>query len=103
MIHVVAMITAKPGMRDKVLAEFRANVPNVLAEDGCIEYGPVIDAADAESWQTPIGDDTFIVVEKWESMAALSAHARAPHMAEYASRVKDMLANRVVHVLSPAI
>ena len=32
MIHVLAFITTKPGMRDAVLAEMRANVPAVLAE-----------------------------------------------------------------------
>lgn len=102
MIHVVAMITTKPGMRAKVLEHFNANVPNVLAEDGCIEYGPVIDAEGAGALQTPVGPDTFVVVEKWESMAALGAHAKAPHMAAYAAAVKEMLAARVVHVLSPA-
>ncbi len=31
-VHVVAIITAKTGMRDKVLEAFRANVPAVHAE-----------------------------------------------------------------------
>ena len=44
MIYVVAIITAKPGMREAILKEFRANVPAVHAEQGCIEYGPAIDA-----------------------------------------------------------
>ena len=35
MIHVVAVITAKPGKREEVLAAFRANVPAVRAEKGC--------------------------------------------------------------------
>ena len=30
-IHVLAIITTKPGMRDTVLNHFRANVPAVLA------------------------------------------------------------------------
>ena len=34
MIHVIAVITAKPGMRDAVLSEFRANMPAVHAEQG---------------------------------------------------------------------
>ena len=33
MIHVLAVITAKPGKRDTILAAFRENRPNVLAED----------------------------------------------------------------------
>ena len=44
MIHVLAIITAKPGKRDAVLTEFKANMPAVHAEKGCIEYGPAIDA-----------------------------------------------------------
>ena len=102
MVHVVAVITAKPGMRGQVLEAFQANVPNVHAEDGCIEYGATIDVPDAGPIQTPIGDDTFMVIEKWESLDHLKAHAAAPHMAEYAAKVKDMLADRAVHVLSNA-
>ncbi len=102
MIHVVAIITAKPGQRDAILEAFRANVPAVHAEAGCIEYGPAIDAEGAGRIQTPLGPDSFMVIEKWESLEALGAHARAPHMAEYAAKTKDRLASRVIHVLSPA-
>jgi quinol monooxygenase YgiN len=102
MIHVIAIITAKPGQRDAVLAAFRANVPAVHAEQGCIEYGATVDAEGAGSIQTKVGADTFVVVEKWESIAALKAHAAAPHMAAYGAKVKDMIASRVIHVLDPA-
>jgi quinol monooxygenase YgiN len=43
MLHVLAYITAKPGMRETVLREFRANMPAVHAEEACIEYVPVVD------------------------------------------------------------
>jgi quinol monooxygenase YgiN len=102
MIHVIAIITAKPGQREEILKHFRANVPAVLAEKGCIEYGPAVDADPAPQMQTKVGADTFVVVEKWESMDALKAHAAAPHMAAYAAKVKDMIAGRVIHILSPA-
>lgn len=101
-VHVVAVITAKPGMRGKVLEAFQANVPAVRAEEGCIEYEAAVDAEGAGAIQTKLGEDTFVVVEKWESLEALKAHAAAPHMAAYAAKVKDMLAGRAVHVLSPA-
>jgi quinol monooxygenase YgiN len=100
MIHVVAIITAKPGQRGAILELFHANVPAVHAEPGCIEYGPVIDAPDMGAIQTKIGDDTFMVIEKWESAEALAAHAKSPHMAAYAARAKDLIATRVVHVLT---
>ena len=102
MIHIVAIITAKPGKRDEILKNFKANVPAVHAEKGCIEYGPAIDAESGIPVQTKLGHDSFIVVEKWESLEALKAHAAAPHMAAYAAKTKDLLASRVIHVLSPA-
>jgi len=43
MIHVIAIITTKPGKREEVLVEFRNIIPTVLEETGCIEYGPTID------------------------------------------------------------
>jgi len=101
-IHVIAIITAKPGMRDAILKEFRANMPAVHAEPGCIEYGPAIDAEGMGGIQTAFGPDTFVVIEKWESKEALKAHAAAPHMAAYAAKTRDMIASRVIHVLSPA-
>lgn len=101
-VHVVAIVTTKPGMRAHVLEAFQANVPAVRAEAGCIEYQATVDAGDAPAVQTRFGDDSFVVVEKWESMDALKAHGAAPHMAAYAAKVKDMLAGRVIHVLSPA-
>lgn len=101
-IHVLAIITAKPGKRDEILGHFRANMPAVRAERGCIEYGPAIDAEGAGAIQAKLGPDTFVVIEKWESLEALKAHAASPHMAAYAAKVKDLIASRVIHVLSPA-
>jgi len=101
-VHVIAVITAKPGKRAEILEAFQANVPAVHAEDGCIVYQATVDTEGAGPIQTPVGPDTFVVVEKWASLDALKAHAAAPHMAVYAAKVKDKIASRVIHVLSPA-
>jgi quinol monooxygenase YgiN len=77
-------------------------MPAVHAEEGCIEYGPAVDAEGMGAIQTAFGPDTFVVIEKWANADALKAHAKAPHMAAYAARTKDMIANRIIHVLSPA-
>ena len=53
MIHVLAVITAKPGMRNEILSHFRANVPAVQAEQGCIEYGAAVDLENGPPIQTP--------------------------------------------------
>ena len=102
MIHVIAIITAKPGMRETILEVARANVLAVRAEDGCIEYGLAIDAEGLGSFQAKFGPETFVFIEKWRDAQALKAHAGAPHMAAYGTKVKDMIASRVIHVLSPA-
>ena len=100
MIHVIAIITAKPGKREEVLAAFRANMPAVHAEQGCIEYGPAIDAESGPG--AKYGPDTFAVIEKWESLDHLKAHAASPHMAAYGAKTRDLLAGREIHVLSPS-
>jgi quinol monooxygenase YgiN len=99
MIHVVAIITAKPGQRGAVLEAFQANVPAVRAEAGCIEYGAAVDVENMGT--AAYGPDAFAVIEKWESADHLKAHAAAPHMKAYGAKVKDMVASRVIHVLSP--
>ena len=102
MVHVIAVITAKPGQRESILSHFRANVPAVRAEQGCIEYGAAVDAEPPLKFQTAYGPDTFLVIEKWESPEALMAHAAAPHMAAYAGKTKEFIASRVIHILQPA-
>ena len=98
-VHVIAIITAKPGKRAEVLANFNANVPAVHAEDGCLEYGAVVDCAEA-GFATAFGPDTVGVVEQWASLDHLKAHAAAPHMKAYAEKNKDLLADRTIHVMS---
>ncbi len=102
MIHVVAILTAHPGQLRAALDAFRENMPAVHAEPGCIAYQPSVDTEGLGPMQDKIGEDAFMVIETWASLDALRAHASAPHMVEYARKTKDMLASRVIHVLSPA-
>ena len=102
MVHVLAFITTKPGMRDEILAIFNANVPAVHAEEGCIEYGATIDAENVGDLQTRCGPDTFVVVEKWQSLDHLNAHAATDHMQAFGAKVRPNLVGRVVHVMSAA-
>jgi len=101
MIHVIAVITTKPGLRAQVLEHFRANVPAVLAEAGCIEYAAASDLQNGPPFQAPCGGDSFMVIEKWDSLDALKAHAAAPHMVAYAAKTRDMVLNRAIHILQP--
>jgi quinol monooxygenase YgiN len=101
MIRVVAVITAKPGRREELLALFRANMPAVHAEQGCIEYQPFVDAGGGIPFQTPVGPDVLVILETWASAEALKAHAAAPHMAAYGKASKELIAERKIHIFEP--
>lgn len=102
MVHVIATITAQPGRRDELLAEFHKLVPQVHAEVGCIEYGPAVDVDSGLDAQQSVGDDSFLVIEKWESLQHLHDHLAAPHMAAYREAVKDLISSVTLNVLQPA-
>jgi quinol monooxygenase YgiN len=102
MIHVIATIQVAPGTRAAFLEQFRAVMPHVLAEEGCIEYGPAVDVHTTLAIQEPVRDDVVVVVEKWDSVEALLAHTKAAHMADYRTRVKDYVVVVSLQILQPA-
>jgi len=102
MIHVIATVDLAPGTREKFLSEFRKLIPDVRAEAGCIEYGPAVDAETDIPIQFRLGADKVVVIEKWETVAALKAHGVAPHMQTYRAKVKDFVKGMELRVLSPA-
>ncbi len=102
MIHVIASIELVEGQRDAFLKEFRALVPQVRAENGCLEYGPAVDVASGIGAQGPPRANVVTVIEKWSDLAALKAHLVAPHMEAYRPRVKHLVRSTTLQVLEPA-
>ena len=102
MIHVLADIVVLPGRREDVLAAFRQLVPQVLAEDGCIAYGPTVDVATGHPAQPPVRADAIVVVEQWASVDALRAHLRAPHMEAFRAKYGALIADLTLRVTVPA-
>lgn len=101
MIHVIATIKVKSGMRETYLGILKANVPNVLAEKGCIAYVPTVDVESGIPVQVDLRADVVTLVETWESLADLQAHLKTPHMLAYREKVKDIVKNISLHVLAP--
>lgn len=99
MICVIATIETAPGRRDDLLAVFEKLVPKVLAEDGCIEYAPMVDVPCDLTSQRP---NVVTMVEKWESVAALEAHLASPHMAEFRKQTEPLRLSLSLQVLQPA-
>ena len=105
MIHVVAEITTQPGKRQEILDIYRAGLPDVLAEAGCVEYSIVVDAATVGPMHTQakLGPDTFFTIEKWESLKHLEDHSSQPSMDDYHKNVVPLMSKRIVHFLENAL
>ena len=101
MIHVIATATIAPGRREDFLTEFNANVPEVLNEQGCLEYGSSIDFDSGIDRQLPLQEDVVVILEKWESSDCLKAHLVAPHMARYRERVAAMVLSVNLRITKP--
>ncbi|MGI9474815.1 MAG: putative quinol monooxygenase [Rubripirellula sp.] len=101
MIHVIAQVELKEGQLEAFLREFRQLVPQVLAEQGCIEYGPTVDA-ETELERQHTDPQMVTIIERWQSVEHLNAHLIAPHMHSYRERVKDMVIGVRLNILRPA-
>ncbi|MQA16477.1 MAG: antibiotic biosynthesis monooxygenase [Pseudonocardiaceae bacterium] len=82
-VIVVATITPKEGQEDAVESALREAVRGVHLEEGCLRYA---------LHRTLDDPARFVMIEKWESAAALDAHSRAAALAELGGRLKGMLA-----------
>ena len=101
MIYVVATIHIKPEHREAFIEIFKANVPAVLAEEGCIEYQPAVDFNSGLPTQDR-APNSMLVLEKWESYDHLQAHFVAPHMKAYQQQVKGMVEGVSIKILEAA-
>jgi quinol monooxygenase YgiN len=102
MICVIAKIELAEGRREDFLARFREVVPKVLQEEGCLEYGPMVDVPTSIGAQEAPREQIVTVLEKWESVEALEVHLMAPHMLEYRKLVKGMVLGTSLEILEPA-
>jgi quinol monooxygenase YgiN len=101
MVNVIAAIRVKPGKRTKFLEIFKANIPSVIAEQGCIEYLPTVDL-DAGLPPQSLDENMVTILEMWESLEALRDHLKAPHMKAYRTQVKDLVAEMTLKILQEA-
>ena len=101
MITVIASIHVKPGNISRFIDIFKANIPAVLAEDGCIEYYPTVDVKTGLPPQE-LDENVVTIIEKWENTDALKKHLGSPHMLAYREQVKEIVEKVTVKVLKEA-
>ncbi|MGN6649591.1 putative quinol monooxygenase [Trinickia sp.] len=70
-VLLVISIQTLPGKGHEQIAAYEKLAPVVRAEAGCLQYDlhAVVGA-----------DDSFLLIERWASAAALAAHDVTPHM-----------------------
>ena len=85
MVIVIARFHPRPDRLDEFLAVLRDVQAASRGDDGCLNYG----------YHREIADDlSFIAVEEWRDMAALSAHLRTPHVARLIAALPEHSSER---------
>jgi quinol monooxygenase YgiN len=74
MIIVMGHAKMAPGELDRLAGAMAKQVAATNAEDGCDHYSFARDVTDP---------DRLIVSERWRDQAAIDAHFKSPHMAEF--------------------
>jgi quinol monooxygenase YgiN len=101
MIHVIATVELVEGKRGEYLRELKKVIPDVLAEIGCLEYGPAGDVATDIPVQDPINENVVTIIERWMDVQALKAHLKMNHMKVYREATKSFVKSLTVRILEP--
>ncbi len=101
MINVIASIKVKSDKIKEFLTIFKANVPAVKKEKGCIEYFPSMDFDSGLSAQKK-DSNIVTIIEKWESIEDLKDHLKSSHMDSYREKVKDIVESVELKILEEA-
>ena len=92
-IHVVAVITAKPGSEDAVRDALRALVGPTRAEEGCLSY---------DLHESVAAPGAFVTTELWSDPSDLDKHLATDHVQGALATVGDHLAEPpAIHPLTP--
>ena len=82
LLTVIARVHAKPGKEYELREALTALVEPTRREKGCVTYDLHQGTADP-GW--------FFFYENWEHEEDLDAHLAAPHVAEFAGRLEELI------------
>lgn len=90
-IAVVAISVAKPGYEEKLRAALEGIVGPTRKEQGALQYDLHRDLHEPRR---------FVFFERWESEAALAAHAKSAHITANKQVVADWVEHAEIRVVS---
>lgn len=91
MLTVVAKMVAQNGSAEALKAELLKLLTPTRKEEGCIEYRLHQDNDDPS---------VFLFYENWESRSHLDRHMESAHFKAYISAVKELVADKAVHLMT---
>ena len=83
-LKLLVNYTINPGEREEFLAKAVQIRPQILAEEGCVQYEYCPSAAD---------ENKIILVEQWDSREAQKVHLDQPHMQGIYAAEKEHVAD----------
>lgn len=86
MLIIAGHARVKPEMREEALAAAKTMQERSAAEPGCQEYG---------FWLAVDDPDKLLLFERWDDAAALEAHTRTEHFAEFGGRLSEFVDGQV--------
>jgi len=93
MVSVIAGFTVKDGKEAECLAVVKKLVAETQKENGCIMY---------DCFRSNDDPKKFVIMEKWETKAALDAHMATAHFKEYIPMLDSFSAGGVsVNIYTP--
>jgi quinol monooxygenase YgiN len=101
MIYVIATVELVEGKRGEYLRELKKVIPDVLAEVGCLEYGPASDVVTDIPVQETVNPNAVTIIERWTDVPALKAHLKTNHMKVYREATKSIVKSITVRILEP--
>ena len=90
MIIVSGIATLKPGAAKSLKDKMTAMITASRAERGCIDYRYGFDV---------LAPDQIVVLEYWDSWAALAAHFQMPHMAIWREALSGVILSRDIKAI----
>jgi quinol monooxygenase YgiN len=78
MILITGRVRVHPDQRDAALAAAAEMSAASTAEPGCAEYS---------FWVSADDPNEMLLIERWESDAALAEHMQAPHLAAFIAAI----------------
>lgn len=80
-VELYATVVAKAGKAEEVRTIVDHLTTESRKENGCVTYNP---------YRAKDSENTFIIIEKWESPEHLEAHVKSAHYAECVGKLKDL-------------